>query len=97
MIANVDSLSDRDISLVRPPDDQVTDVYGRGLPPRNTEFGGMSGGPVLTMLEKAGIVSRALAGVIYESSAYFEILRAVRADVIDPKGEQLFGVLRRFQ
>jgi hypothetical protein len=85
-MTNVDSLSERDISLVRPPDDQVTDVDGKGLPPHDIDLGGMSGGPLFTVLDGAGIVSWALAGVIYEYGAAFEIIKAVKADVIGEDG-----------
>jgi hypothetical protein len=85
-MTNVDSLSERDISLVRPPDDQVTDVDGKGLPPHDIDLGGMSGGPVFTVLDGAGIVSWALAGVIYEYGVAFEIIKSVRADIIGKDG-----------
>ena len=82
----VDSVSDRDISMVRPPDNEVTDVEGKGLPPRNFDFGGMSGGPVIAVLDCSGITSWALAGVIYECGVEFEIIKAVRADLITEDG-----------
>lgn len=85
-LTNVDSLSERDISLVRPPDDEVTNVDGKGLLPRGLDLGGMSGGPVLSVLDGVGIVSWALAGVIYECGTEFEIVKAVRADVIGEDG-----------
>ena len=56
-LTGVDSVSESDISMVRPPDDEVADVVGKGLPPRAFDMGGMSGGPVLAVLENAGIVS----------------------------------------
>jgi hypothetical protein len=83
---HVDSLSERDISLVRPPDDEVTDVDGKGLLPRGLDLGGMSGGPVLAVLDGVGIVSWALAGVIYECGTEFEIIKAARADMIGADG-----------
>ncbi len=86
-MTNVDCLSERDISLVRPPDDQVTDVDGKGLPPHDIDLGGMSGGPLFTVLDGAGIVSWALAGVIYEYGAQFEIIKAVKGDVIGNDGK----------
>jgi hypothetical protein len=85
-LTTVDSVSDRDLSMLRPPDDEVTDVEGKGLPPRNFDFSGMSGGPVVTVLERLGIVSFALAGVIYECSVDFEVIKAVRADLIAEDG-----------
>jgi hypothetical protein len=42
--------------MVRPSDDDVVDVEGKGLPPRFFDMGGMSGGPVFAVLENNGIV-----------------------------------------
>lgn len=47
--------------------DELVDTLGLGLPPDDFDFGGMSGGPVLAIVE-TGVVSWALAGVIYEGS-----------------------------
>ncbi len=41
-------------------------ILGAGLPPENFDFGGMSGGPMLTIIEQHGVRSWALAGVIYQ-------------------------------
>ena len=49
-------------------------------------MGGMSGGPVVTLLEKDGIVSCALCGCIYECGSEFEITKAVSADRIGEDG-----------
>jgi hypothetical protein len=84
-LIGVDSVSDRDISMVRPPDDEVVDVVGKGLPPRGFDMGGMSGGPVIAVLEDS-VVSWALSGVIYECGTNFEITKAVRADLIGEDG-----------
>jgi len=51
--------------------DQLMGVIGRGLPPENFDFGGMSGGPMLTITEKLvgekhSLRSHALAGVIFQ-------------------------------
>jgi hypothetical protein len=83
---SIDSVNDRDISMVREADDEVADLVGKGLPPRGFDVRGMSGGPVIAVLENVGIVSWALAGAIYECSTYFEIIKAVRADLIDENG-----------
>jgi len=82
---SINSRNERDISMVREPDDEVMDVAGKGLPPRFLELGGMSGGPALAVLD-SGIVSWALAGVIYECSTNFEIIKAARADLIGEDG-----------
>lgn len=47
--------------------DELVDTLGYGLPPEGFEFGGMSGGPLLALME-TGIVSWSLAGVIYWGS-----------------------------
>lgn len=86
-MTRVDGNSENDISMVRPPDDEVIDVVGKGLPPRCVDMGGMSGGPVFAVLEDAGgIISWALAGVIYEYGITFDIIKAVKADRIGDDG-----------
>ena len=57
------------------------------LPPRNFETGGMSGGPVLSIREKRGILSFPLAGVISEGDAETDTIIAERADNIRPNGD----------
>ena len=71
-------------------------VLARGLPPENYDFGGMSGGPMLTVVESSFLRSWSLAGVVYQgpnpspdsSSAIagLEIIRARRAHFILPDG-----------
>lgn len=72
-------------------------VVGGGIPPENFDFRGMSGGPMLSVIEYKGLLrSWALAGVIYEgpstsgdpdeSIAGLEIIRARRAHFIRPDG-----------
>jgi hypothetical protein len=46
----------------------------------------MSGGPVVTVLDHSGILSFALSGVIYEYGSEFEVIKAVRADLINEDG-----------
>lgn len=86
LIATVDSVSDREISFVRPPDDQVIDTLGKGLPPRNYNMAGMSGGPMATLLETSGVLSWAVSGIISEAHQDYEILKAARADFINDRG-----------
>jgi hypothetical protein len=50
-------------------------------------MGGMSGGPMVTLLERGGIISWAVSGVISEAHRDLEILKAVRADFIDTNGK----------
>lgn len=87
LIAQVNSISDREISFVRPPDEDVIDTLGKGLPPRHYDMGGMSGGPMATLLERGGIISWAVSGVISQAHQDLEILKAGRADFIDANGE----------
>jgi hypothetical protein len=94
------SVNELDISCVLERD-QLMGVIGRGVPPENFEFGGMSGGPMLTIVEnligeQRPLRSHALAGVIYQGPntapdeaqaiAGLEIIRARCADFIKPEG-----------
>lgn len=46
------------------------DLFGKGFPERNYDFGGLSGAPALALEESSeGIISWRLAGVVYEASA----------------------------
>jgi hypothetical protein len=86
-LAIVDSVSERDISLVTPPPDQLLDILGKGLPLPGYDLAGMSGGPMAILVEtRAGIVKWQLAGIIYECHPTFEILKAARADSIHDDG-----------
>jgi hypothetical protein len=89
-LAVVDSLSDRDISSVTPPPDQLIGILGKGLPPQGYDLAGMSGGPMIILVEShAGIVSWWLAGIIYECHPTFEIVKGARADAIHEDGTVL--------
>jgi hypothetical protein len=46
--------------------EHLMDVLGTGLPPEKYNFGGMSGGPMLTVVEHKGIRGWRLAGVLYD-------------------------------
>ena len=85
-MAGVTSVSDRDISIVLPPNEDIFDTLEVGLPPRQYDMGGMSGGPIAVVMDNANILSWALSGVIYESHQDFEIVKACRADFIDEDG-----------
>jgi hypothetical protein len=82
----IDSVSGRDVSMIRPPDSEVTDVNGSGFPAREYNFGGMSGGPVVAVFDRGPIFSCGLSGVIYELHQGFEIVKAARADFIREDG-----------
>ncbi|WP_293679266.1 hypothetical protein [uncultured Phenylobacterium sp.] len=71
-------------------------VFGDGLPPDNLDFRGMSGGPMLTVVQN-GLRSWMLTGVLVEgpntdptegqSIGGLEIFRARRAHFITPTGK----------
>jgi hypothetical protein len=70
-------------------------VLGGGIPPENFDFGGISGGPMLMVVQQQ-LRSWALAGVIYqgpnvsgnpeEAIAGLEIIKARRAHFLLPDG-----------
>lgn len=76
--------------------EHLIDVLGLGIPPENYNFSGMSGGPMLTVIQ--GVLRGwRLAGIIYEGPNILntverpgieglEIIRARRADFINPDG-----------
>lgn len=62
-----DSVSEtRIITVVNQGD--LQDPLGHGLPPSDFEFGGMSGGPMIAVIE-TGLISWALAGVITDGGS----------------------------
>ena len=70
-------------------------AMGQGIPPINFDFGGMSGGAMITVIQNK-LRSWTLAGVIYQgpnisgdegqSIGGMEVIRARRADFILPDG-----------
>lgn len=91
-----DSVSHKDVCTQFNRDNWI-DVIGHGFPPEGYDFGGMSGGPMLSVIEApSGLRSWALAGVIYEGPSPstqdgqrisgFELIRARRAHFILPTG-----------
>lgn len=88
------SVSELDVST-QIERDYILDVMGLGLPPENFDFGGMSGGPMLSVVERNGLRSWQLAGVIYQGPnteigedaiTGLEVIRARRAHFIMPDG-----------
>jgi hypothetical protein len=47
--------------------DYLFDIMGKGLPPEDFDFGGISGGPMLTVVENCGLRLWRLAGCIFQS------------------------------
>jgi hypothetical protein len=74
----------------------LVDITGNGLPAENYDFGGISGGPMLTVTELKGVRGWQLAGVIVdgpnnsdkpeEAIAGLEIIKARRARFIRRDG-----------
>lgn len=56
------------------------------LPP-NAELGGISGGPVIALLERGPLQYWGLAGIVSQASAQFERVVAKRADYIQSNGK----------
>ena len=89
------SISEKDVSSMIEREHLIA-VLGDGIPPENFDFGGMSGGPMLMVIETKVFRSWSLAGVIYEGPnpatdeaqaiADLEIIRARRAHFILPDG-----------
>jgi hypothetical protein len=88
------SVSEQDVSSLIDRE-HIIPVLGGGVPPENFDFRGISGGPMLYVIE--GVLrSWALAGVIYEGPstsndpneaiAGLEVIRARRAHFIHPDG-----------
>jgi hypothetical protein len=90
------SVSERDICTLFDRN-QWIDVLGLGVPPVNYDFGGLSGGPLLSVIERNGLRTWTLAGVIYQgpnpstdrgqSIPEFEVIIARRAQFIAPDGQ----------
>jgi hypothetical protein len=63
--------------------------------PENFDMGGISGGPMLTIVEQGGLRLTRLAGVVYSGPdpislnkiEGFEVVRARRADFLFPDGQ----------
>jgi hypothetical protein len=86
------SISDRNVSCLFERERWI-DVLGLGLPPPEYPLGGLSGGPMLTVVEDklrayrlAGIIVQGPNKQAEESIDGFEVLRARRADFIKADG-----------
>jgi hypothetical protein len=79
------SVSDRDISCVLERE-YIVPTLGMSLPPLGYDLAGMSGGPMIAILQM-GVVSWHLAGVVYECGReLLEVVKAARVDFIDADG-----------
>ena len=84
------SVSEKDVSTLIEREHLIP-MLGQGIPPENFDFGGISGGPMLMVIQ-GSLRSLALAGVIYqgpntsedpaEAISGLEIIRARRAHFI---------------
>jgi hypothetical protein len=89
------SISETDVSSLVERENLI-DVMGLGLPAENFDFRGISGGPMLSVIEHRGLRSWQLAGVIYQGPnpaddpeqaiPGLEIIKARRAHFILPDG-----------
>ena len=80
-----DNVSDREISGHFDREYQV-DKPGRPPSPEVYEIGGVSGGPLVTMVDSANLCYWRLGGVMTAFNTSFEIFYATRADFILPDG-----------
>lgn len=79
------SVSDRNIKCQFEREEWL-DPMNLGVPPEGSGFGGMSGGPLITVLEQKGLWSWTLGGIITQFNSAYEILIASRGDKILPDG-----------
>lgn len=83
----VDSVSDRAISMVRQPNEEMMDLLAKGPPPPNMDIGGMSGGPIaIHMNTPMGLTCWFLSAVISEGHQAYDIIHGARADWINDDG-----------
>ena len=90
------SISNTDVSSLIERKNLIA-VLGDGIPPEDYDFRGMSGGPMLAVIETGSIQSWSLAGVVYEGPnpsadeaqaiAGLEIIMARRSHFILPNGQ----------
>ena len=86
-VLRIDSVNDTTFSMVMPPNEELHDILGKGLPPREFDIGGMSGGPIAAIQKSPeGLISWWATGIIYEGHQSFEIIKGARADLIDERG-----------
>ena len=79
-------VTDRQLSCTIEWENIIPSPILGGVPPRNYDVGGMSGGPVLSIREHAGILTFPIAGVISEGRAEEDKIIAERADAIRADG-----------
>ena len=80
-----DNITDREISGHFDPEQQV-DKPGRPTAPQGYDIGGVSGAPLVTIVDSANLHYWRLGGVMTRFNTSFEIFYATRADFIFPDG-----------
>jgi hypothetical protein len=80
-----DNVNDREISGHFDREYQV-DKPGQPTAPEGYDIGGVSGGPLVTMVDSANLCYWRLGGVMTAFNRSFEIFYATRADFILPEG-----------
>jgi hypothetical protein len=86
-LMRVDSVSDRAISMIRQPDEEMITVFGDDPPPPNMDIGGMSGGPIAVhMNTPSGLTCWFTSAVISEGHQAYDIIHGSRADWISDDG-----------
>ena len=84
-LMRVDSVTDRTISMMMQPNEEMIDILGIGLPPPSRDIGGMSGGPVAAVVTStSGVFSWAISGVIYQGTNPSTLSKPSRGS--DPPG-----------
>jgi hypothetical protein len=87
------SVSERDVCY-QIERSELIDILGKGIMPEDYDMGGVSGGPMLTIVEQNGLRLTRLAGVVYcgpdvgslHKIDGFDLVRARRADFLLPDG-----------
>ncbi len=80
------AINDRHITI-QLEREYMVETKGFKPTPEGFDFGGMSGGPMLTVLENNGLSWWALGGVISDGSADYAMLNIARADCLDATGK----------
>jgi hypothetical protein len=87
------SINDRYITYQIDRENSVG-LLGAGVPSKGFNFGGASGGPVLTLIEsKNGIVTWRMGGIIGEGQENLELVLCPRADLIKADGNIILGII----
>jgi hypothetical protein len=64
----------------------MVQAKGMASPPPGYDPGGVSGGPMITLIERSGILTWAIGAIITDAHPDWEIMFGTRADFINPDG-----------